>query len=228
MGWKDTERRNVSVCRIMLYLYGDSHARFGFNGLSIPFKDYHHPSITMHRIGRDNQIINFYSNEHTPNSIICVVYGEVDCRCHIQKQINLGRNEDTIIQDLVAAYIKTIRNTVKIYKKIILVGVIPPTSEKQVNANNPEFPFVGTDTDRVRHTAKVNTLLQHYCNTYGYIYFNPYEYYTREDGTLNPILSDGSVHIGDNRVFLQKFMELLQPFSVQKKLRMVGGRLTLR
>jgi hypothetical protein len=211
----------------MLYIYGDSHVRFGFKGLPIPFNDRHHPSITMHRIGRDNQIIRFNSAEHTPNSIICIVYGEVDCRCHIQRQINLGRNEDTIIQDLVAAYIKTIRNTVKVYKKIVLVGVIPPTSDKEVNGNNPESPFVGTDTDRVRYTAKVNALLQYYCNAYGYIYFNPYEYYTAENGTLKPELSDGSLHIGDNRVFLQKFVELFQSFSVQRKLRLIGGRLTV-
>ena len=41
-----------------------------------------------------------------------------------------------------------------------------------------------------------------------YIYFNPYSYYERDDGTLKHELSDTRVHLGNNSVFLEKFIDL--------------------
>ena len=90
----------------MIYLYGDSHALFSFNNLNLEHINLYCSSITMNRIGRDNIIINLKDSDE--NSVICLVYGEVDCRCHIQKQINIGRNEDEIIHELVEKYFLSI------------------------------------------------------------------------------------------------------------------------
>lgn len=196
----------------MLYIYGDSHAHFSFKNLQIPYNDCHQNSITMFRIGRDNMIINFNSSEHDINSILCFVYGEVDCRCHIQKQINLGKDEDLIINELVNNYFNTLKNNINNHKKIIIVAIIPPTRQIDCESiHGPilhEFPFIGTDEDRVRYTKKTNALIEILCYSNGYIYFNPYDYYTREDGTLKFELSDNNVHIGNNSVVLEKFMDV--------------------
>lgn len=196
----------------MIYFYGDSHARVSFANLNIPHKNYSQNSITMFRIARDNLIIRFNPEEHDTNSIICLVYGEIDCRCQIKKQVNLGRNEDDIIYELVENYFKTIQNNVLVYKKIIIVGVIPPTKQKEYESAHGHithmYPFVGTDEDRVQITLKVNNLIKKYCEKYGYIYFNPYSDYTREDGTLKFELSDTGCHIKENSIILQKFTDL--------------------
>ena len=76
----------------MIYIYGDSHANNNFRGLTLPSINKYESSITMFRIGRDNSIINFESSNESDTNILC--YGEVDCRCHIQQQINLNFNED--------------------------------------------------------------------------------------------------------------------------------------
>ena len=196
----------------MIYIYGDSHAKNNFKNIKLPNIDYHQSSITMFRIGRDNHIINFNNTEHDANSIICLVYGEVDCRCHIQRQINLGKNEDEIIYEVVDKYFKTIKNNVINNKKIIVVGVIPPTRkidyEKLHGPILHEFPFIGTDTERVRYTIKVNKHIEENCINNNFIYFNPFVFYTREDGTLKYELSDNCVHLGNNLFFLEKFTEL--------------------
>jgi hypothetical protein len=196
----------------MLYLYGDSHARFSFKGLTLPYIDRHEASITMFRIGRDNHLINFNPNEHDNTSILCFVYGEVDCRCHIQRQIDLGRLEDKVVEELVTNYINTIKSGVKSYKKIIITGVIPPTNQNDFEQQNGpiehEFPFVGNEESRVRYTNKVNHLLQEHCKENNFIYFNPYLHYTRDDGTLKYELSDRIVHLGDTTYFLERFNEL--------------------
>jgi hypothetical protein len=198
----------------MIYIYGDSHARFSFMNLGIPFYDKCEYSITMHRIGRDNQIVNFNNWEHDHNSVICIVYGEIDCRCHIQRQIDLGKNEDDVIHELVENYFKTIKNNVTICKKIVIVGIIPPTKQEDCETFNGSiqeshpYPFAGTDLDRVRYTTKMNNLIQEFCTTHDFVYFNPYQYYTREDGTFDYEYSDKTMHLKDNAYFLEKFVEL--------------------
>ena len=197
----------------MIHIYGDSHADRSFRNLKLPHKNYFMPSITMFRIGRDNAIINFNNKIHDENSIICISYGEVDCRCHIRRQIDLGRDEDDVIRGLVSDYFKTLANNIKIYKNVIIVGVIPPRSQSKFERIHGrithEFPFVGTDQDRVRYTQKVNRLLEEQCTLQGYVYFNPYQHYADIDGTLKESMSDKNVHLGDNSFFMEKFMELL-------------------
>ena len=199
----------------MIYIYGDSHARFSFTNLNLEHKDLHCPSITMFRVGRDNAIINFDSNQvFNENDVIVISYGEVDCRCHIQRQINTGREEDSVINELVEKYFQTITNA--LYNKnlrVIIVGVIAQTRQFDYEVlNGPithEFPFVGTDEDRVRFTLKVNLKLEELANKNSYTYFNPYSYYTREDGTLKHELSDRTVHLGDTSHFLERFYAIL-------------------
>lgn len=141
----------------MIHLYGDSHAHYSFKNLKLNYTDLHCNAITMFRIGRDNMIINFNKDIIRKGDIIVLSYGEVDCRCHIQKQINLGMDEDDIINLLVNNYLKTLKNnTLDIDAKIIVVGIIPPTKQYDYEIiHGPilhEFPFVGSDEDRVRFT----------------------------------------------------------------------------
>ena len=197
----------------MIHIFGDSHSQYSFNNLELQYIDNSWSSITMFRIGRDNIIIRFNKNNIKPNDIIIIGYGEVDCRCHIQKQIDLGNNEDSVITELVNKYFISLKNNINCSKKIIIVGVIPPTNKDEYEQKNGpithEFPFIGKDCDRVRYTKKVNILIEELCINNEYIYFNPYDYYTREDGTLKSELSDSNVHLGDNSIFLEKFMNLV-------------------
>ena len=196
----------------MIHIYGDSHALFSFKNMKLNYKDHHCSSKTMFRIGRDKVIINYNEEDITSqNDLIVLCYGEIDCRCHIKKIIEKGGSEDSVIDDLVNNYFITILTNIK-KGKIIIVGVIPPTRQTDYESiNGPilhEFPFVGTDGDRVRYTAKVNKKLMELADLYNYIYFDPYSYYTNSDGTLNYDLSDKTVHLKDNRVFLEKFYEI--------------------
>ena len=194
-----------------IFVYGDSHAHFNFR--NIPHHDFHRASITMHRIGRDNIIINFDSSMHDSNSIIVLNYGEVDCRNHIRKQIEKGREEETVIEDLVTCYFETVKNNVSDHKHIIIVAVVPPTEILQYESvNGPithEYPFVGTNSERVRYTERMNALLQHKCSEYEYIFFDPLQHYKNENGCLKRELSDSNVHVGDTTLFLQEFDKLL-------------------
>ena len=206
----------------MIYIYGDSHAFFSFKNLKISHVNRARSAVTMFRIGRDNTIINLNKNTRFQiNDVVVLTYGEIDCRCHLQKQINLGRNEDDVIDELVNNYFRTIRNNVR-NLKVVIVGVIPTKKVDAELIGDPsnEYPFVGTNEDRVRYTMKLNKKLEEMANSHNYIYFNPYSYYTRADGTLKDELSDTNVHLGDNSYFLQQFSSMCKIKCPGQQLRM--------
>ncbi len=91
----------------------------------------------MFRICRDNKIINFDKDKIiNENDTIVLSYGEIDYRCHIQRQINNGINEDDIINYLVNNYFITIKNNIVQKCKIIIVGIIPPTKQNDYELIN--------------------------------------------------------------------------------------------
>ena len=197
----------------MLYIYGDSHARFSFKNLQIHHENKAENSVTMHRIGRDNTIIHFDKTLSSKDNTFCFIYGEVDCRCHIYHQIQLGRNQNDIITELVDKYFQTIRNNIIEYKQIIITAVIPPQSkqlfEKVHGPVQHEFPFLGTDEERIVFTSNVNKKLKEYCDNYHYTFFDPYEIYKNDTGLLKYEMSDTACHLQDNSKLLNLFLEIL-------------------
>ena len=197
----------------MIYIFGDSHADFNFRNFSMSHSNKTEMSITMHRIGRDNQIINFDSSMNDIQNTFIFLYGEVDCRCHITRQLGQGRQLDEICLTLVDQYFKTISNNCQQYKKIIICSITPPIRKKEYeDKHGPvthEFPFLGTDAERVSYTKKMNQLLHNYCIKHNFIWVDTYPLYARDDGTLKWELSDGICHIKNNTYFLEQIMKNL-------------------
>lgn len=198
-----------------LNIYGDSHAMLSFKGLKLDHRNLFEFSRTMFRIGRDNIVINFKPEHLSPDRIFCLVYGEVDVRGHVWKQVNYGRHHDTVCTELVDAYFRTIKSNITQYKAIIIVAIAPPTAKVDhepcnihTDITGGPIPFSGSDHDRVIYRTKINELLSEGCAKHGYVFFNPYEFYTRPDGTLKYELSDNCIHVGNNSHILEEFSKL--------------------
>ena len=204
----------------MIHIYGDSHARFSFSGLDLSHQNHSCSSITMFRIGRDQAIVNFHPSHLGPDNILVFVFGEIDVRFHIGNQILGGRKEEEIIQQLVMAYFKTIKTvatSTSSYRHIIVTSIVPPLQQAEYESLHGkithEYPFQSSDTDRVRFRERMNTLLREYCQEDHFVFFDPYEFYTRVDGTLKFEYSDKNVHIQENSRVLQLFKELIENLS---------------
>lgn len=202
----------------MIYIFGDSHAKFSFRDLKLPHQNCYEVSVTMHRVGRDQIIPNFNGAVYTSDDILIFGFGEVDCRCHISRQISAGRNEQEIMNELVQKYFDCIRNNVSKFKAIVVTGIIPPTErndyESRYGPITHEFPFVGTDEQRVSFTEKINYLIQDHCQGSGFYYFYPYSHYKRPNGCLKYELSDACVHIGDNQKVLEELDVLIKRYNL--------------
>ena len=197
----------------MIYIFGDSHANFNMRGFTKEHINLYQNSITMHRIGRDNQIINFNSNMNDENNIFIFFYGEVDCRCHIHKQLELGRNLDEIIETLIDSYFRTINNNITNYNKIIIGSITPPVNKEwHESIHGPithQFPILDTDNNRVKYTQLMNKKIEQYCLKYNYKYLDIYNNYSDNNGLLLINKSDNNCHILDNNDIHSKLIELL-------------------
>jgi len=186
-------------------IYGNSHAYFQFNQLEKSYLNMWNYSVTMHRIGHD-KIINGFDKTHLgEDKVFFFVYGEIDVRCHIGKQIILGRNLEDICNSLVSEYLHTIKNTITKYKKIIVIGIPPPVDKKNFNCAQPydTLPFVGTNDERIKYTKIMNDILRKSCEDIGFLFSSPYEFCTRDDGCLDYSFSDNYIHIQKNAKFLE-------------------------
>lgn len=185
-----------------IFVYGDSHAIYSFNHPDLNVVNRHEAARTCHRVGRDNQIPKFNIHEHNENSVLLFTFGEVDCRCHIKKQLNLNRDLNEVLGKLIKNYLNAVKNAVNKYSQIIIVGIIPPVrkSDYEIKHIIPDkFPFMGTDEERVFYKILFNTLLEQECKNYkDFQYIYPYKRYENENGTLNYEFSDQFIHIQKN------------------------------
>ncbi|MBI5686401.1 MAG: hypothetical protein HZC54_15115 [Verrucomicrobia bacterium] len=197
----------------MIYIFGDSHANTNFANLGLPHRNFYKNAITMHRVGRDRKIIGLSEVRQTAEDIYVFCNGEIDCRCHVARQIALGREKEEIIGKLVGDYVKAIRRNVRRHRVIILSCVTPPMSRARYEAKHGpithEFPFVGTDAERADYSRIMNRMLEAACRQAGFIFMDYYGDYTDEAGMLRYDLSDEVCHIRQNGKILEMLQQLV-------------------
>ena len=108
----------------------------------------------------------------------------------------------------------TLRSCIGDHGLVVIVAIIPPTRRAAYEAvHGPighEFPFIGSDHDRVRYTKKMNQALQTLCQGSEFKFFDLYTQYTDTSGCLPSELSDGNVHVGDRHHVVEEFGQLVR------------------
>jgi hypothetical protein len=184
-----------------IYCIGDSHANTlheSPNITSIAFG----PN-TMHHIGKygiEDMLNYLYDTKEvikeelfSEEGLLILAYGEIDVRCHINKQIvEKQREEDEVIKTLIDDYINQLK---LISTNVGVLSIVPPIRFYSEIYFNENFPFVGSDLDRNRYTQKLNEYLYQRCIEENIVYVDIYNSYKDEEGFLIKELSDGNVHI---------------------------------
>ena len=136
-------------------------------------------------------------------------FGEIDCRCHVNKHITQSKTYQDVIDDIVNNYIEAIELNISVskinFKNVSVYNVVPPI-QRWNTWENPEFPYLGTDEERKQYVLYFNKKLKEICIEKKYIFFDIYNNYTDENGFLRKDLSDGNVHIA-NEIYINKFIK---------------------
>lgn len=181
------------VGKPLIYTVGDSHCWHTW--LKIPgVVTKTIGPMTLYRFGIDKP---FVLDGIPEDATVCFCWGEIDCRCHINKHQPWKKT----IEGLVERYIEAIRVNIKRHK-VLIFNVVPPP-RKADTPENPGFPFVGTDEERLSYVRYTNELLR----KSQYIFVDIYDKYADADGFLRKDMSDGHVHIADERPLIEWLKE---------------------
>ena len=139
------------------------------------------------------------------DDVVVFCFGEIDCRCQIGKRTQNVEEAQTMITDIVVKYVQAVKLNVENFGKPIrpfILTVTPPV-EKNTTHENPQVPFIGTDNERREYTAYFNQKLREECEKTRVGVLDVYHDYADDRGFLKRELSDGHVHIRDER-FIQQ------------------------
>ena len=195
-----------------IHTIGDSHSYFGWD--NIPNVTNHYLCDRLcHSVGRDGLDLCApeYKIESGETLIFC--FGEIDCRCHVNKHIRPDFTYMEVIDNIVTKYFAQVKIAVdNLYAKSGVTDIrvciynIVPAVRKSTTCENKSFPFLGSDADRKSYTLYFNTRLKELCVEYGFIFFDVYDKYICADGFIKRELSDGHVHI-KNGIHIREFID---------------------
>lgn len=197
-----------------IHTFGDSHASNIYSG----WKDcdgvisHHLGPVLCYSFGKEKLFRCDISNfDIKNNDSVVFCFGEIDCRCHVNKHITYKKTFDIIINEIVCNYADAIKINIENckvkLKTICIYNVVPPVNSYNTSENKV-YPFLGSDDERKSYVLYFNKRLKEICEEYGWIFFDIYDFYTDTNGFLNKELSDGGVHIKNGR-FLKEFINKL-------------------
>lgn len=162
------------------------------------FYTHHINNKTMHGISGEDTLNDEFLRDRNvkDNDGLLFVFGEIDNRCHIWKQVEQhGRNLSEVVNTLVQNYIANILKATSGFNGLTLgvFGIIPPLDNSTYSSE--EFPIYGTIEQRIESTKLLNSILEKYCNENGIRFFEVNEHYATEKGDLKWEMSDQFCHI---------------------------------
>jgi hypothetical protein len=136
----------------------------------------------------------------------CFCFGEIDCRCHIYKHVTATYSYQQMIDEIVNDYFIALMENEKLVPgvKMAVYNVIPPVRVPCLQQDN-DYPFLGTNEERIAYSRHFNTAIAWNCKELGWMFVDVYDKYADQDGCLNPLYSDGHVHI-NNPIFIEEFL----------------------
>lgn len=125
---------------------------------------------------------------------VVFVFGEIDVRNHIGKQIDLNRNEDEVVKTLAESYLQKIHEEASAFDSVTCaVRFVTPVSEQ---TREPiRHPAYGTKEYRVQLVNKLNGLLRDESPRYGVVYIEGYDEFVAENGFVSSVYCSDGIHL---------------------------------
>tara|TARA_A100001015_G_C14798446_1_gene635944 strand:+ start:117 stop:767 length:651 start_codon:yes stop_codon:yes gene_type:complete len=201
----------------MIHFIGDSHASI-FSGSDtmqpewpnrshdlLPFfRSYRIGPATAYNIENKRNIIDeiINSSVNVDEDYVAFCFGEVDCRAHLKKQIDLQERETkNVVLECVSRYFKTILHYSNLGVKSIAWGPVASHGKENPYTTGPSF---GTDEERNKITQLFNEMLKSMCDEEGIKFLTAfYEMTTEYNGfrkTNTEYTDSVGIHLNNNAV----------------------------
>ena len=198
----------------MIHTVGDSHSMFGWKDVDQSLVKINHigPKL-MYTFSRDREKVvtrSVYSSIRAGDFLI-YCFGEIDCRCHVAKHVSSDIDHIKIINQLSSDYTDAVQYMSSKYMqqgaKPAVYSIVPPI-RKLEGVSNSEFPFLGSDHERLQYHRYMNERLRSLCSERDIMFFDVTRKYEDSDGYLIPEKSDRKCHISDPQGIIETLQEM--------------------
>lgn len=193
-----------------IHTFGDSHCNAGWS--NIPgVKRHHLGPVLCYSIGTKDELLDLRRHGVTDGDTVVFCFGEIDCRCHVQKHVSDVRTHESVIDEIVDNYLKAIRRKCEAWTGLtVCVYNVPPAVRRATTWEHPQYPYLGTDEQRRTYVEYFNGRLRHRCPEFGYVFFDIYNHCVDEEGFLRPEISDRVVHVTDATIIGRFLSDAIQ------------------
>jgi hypothetical protein len=192
-----------------VHTFGDSHCNAGWNRIS-GVQRHHLGPVLCYSIGTKDELLDLGAYGVIDGDVVVFCFGEIDCRCHVQKHISDTRSYENVIDEIVDNYLRAIKRKVAEFADLKVCAYnVPPAIHKETTWQHPQYPYLGTDEERRAYVEYFNACLRRQCPQVGFTFFDIYDQCVDEEGFLCPQISDRVVHITDATIiggFLNKVL----------------------
>lgn len=173
------------------FTVGDSHSWHGW--MKIPgINTRSIGPMTMYRAGLQKPNVV----GHIPNDgVVIFCWGEIDCRCHVHEHQPWAECIDEIVKN----YAEMVRANAWTHPNAWIYNVVPPPRRDGQSEGHGNFPFLGTNEDRLNYVLYMNERLK----KTGIPFIDVYAKYSDAEGYLNPTVSDDQVHVSNEKPLIE-------------------------
>lgn len=183
-----------------IHTVGDSHCYNGWRGVVT----HHLGPLLCYTFGNQPFArcdLRHFGLQHGDSIVFCL--GEIDCRCHVHKHVSDHCSYTQVIDALIERYLLAIDMQLRALAekqpllqlhRVGVFNVVPPVRRLDV-WENPEYPYLGTDEERLAYVRYFNQQLALACLRKQFLFVDVYEQYADPQGFLRSDASDGNVHI---------------------------------
>jgi lysophospholipase L1-like esterase len=207
----------------MIHTFGDSHSSYGWNQI-YPIQIHSFFGKLCYSFGRDS--IRKFNIQNTiqegtnlklipieENDIIIFSFGEIDCRCHINKYITEDKSYQIIIDDIINKYFMAIEENVSqfLQLRVYVYNILPPNVilESEDISEDEDYKNFATSEIRKNYVLYFNKKLEEYCILKNYGFIDIYDQLADDNGYLKKSLSDNTFHMKNSSILLDYLKEYI-------------------
>lgn len=197
--------------RPIVKVVGDSHAYYTFRNMPGVIGQHIGP-VTLKRVGyKEDDVVRKAVGRLSPSpqDTFLFMFGEIDVRSFVKPWHERRKEKttvDAILGEWAQLYAAAIADLDLNGAKRGIIGVIPPASEKLINAK--AYPVRGSDEERVGYTRTLNRRLESECAVRQWPFVDVYGLYAGADGLLPPGATVRETHIKDGSRVLARFRQM--------------------
>ena len=186
-------------CRSLVHFIGDSHVFSYCKGRF--FRAHHIGPATAYKLASEfsttnsrHKLLVELRKVNKKRDIVVLVFGEIDCRMHINKQFIISGGKISLkelIEETINKYGIALKEVSQSGYSFLVYGILPAATQGNIYEN----PYYADKPVRLIINREFNKQLKDFCNRNGYRFLDVQAIFADESGFISEHFSNDGLHL---------------------------------